>query len=129
MAYYFISQSSELTMDNAASKFNSQPLNELFRSVRNLNLNFSVKETPFSLHISIRKTVIKYYDENLPLQLENLPLSEAAAEKIRQLELENGSLIAQIVKLEKETSDLKKSDPLSGLSFLSFIIFLQVLLY
>jgi hypothetical protein len=80
-------------------------LNKIFNAVRELNLNFSVKETPFSVQISIRKTKVKYFEDS-----DSPAANETAREPFnhpnRPLELELGALILKNEKQKNEIVDL-----------------------
>ena len=83
-------------------------LTSLLDIVRNIEYNFSVKETPFSVKISIKKTKIKYQDNSEP---EN-PVTEKNCEcnefeKIKALEIENGAYISQLSKQKNLLAELK----------------------
>ena len=84
-------------------------MNNLLSNVRDLNLNFSVTETPFSIQISIRKTKIKYFENNNypSIPVEN-HLNFEPLEKIRALEYENGALIVNLERQKTEIADLKE---------------------
>ena len=85
-------------------------LNNLFSTVRNQNFNFSVKETPFSVQISIKKTKIKFYentDSENPLMFEKIGGPDEYLKKINSLELENGSLIVKCENQKRLTADVK----------------------
>ena len=49
-------------MDSSVPETNELSLTYLLDVVRNIDYNFSVKETPFSVKISIKKTKIKYQE-------------------------------------------------------------------
>ena len=89
-------------------------LNKLLSEVRETQLNFSVKETPFSLQISIRKTPIKYHQAEqvqvgfIPSEVENPIQNEQQQEETRkEMEIKISSLLAQIEGVQQEKSNIK----------------------
>ena len=84
-------------------------LTSLLDIVRQIDYNFSVKETPFSVKISIKKTKIKYH-ENTDL-VENHATEKNCEcnefEKIKALEIENGAYISQLSKQNNLLAELK----------------------
>ena len=84
-------------------------LASLLDTVRRIDYNFSVKETPFSVKISIKKTKIKY-QENTELVENHVPEKYCEcneSEKIKALEIENGAYISQLSKQNNLLAELK----------------------
>ena len=86
-------------------------LNKIICEVRGSQLNFSVKETPFSLQISIRKTPIKYHTrveeaEVIPSNVDKKTQIEQQ-ESFKNLEIENGSLVAKVDRIQQVNDNLK----------------------
>ena len=81
-------------------------LTSLLDIVRNIDYNFSVKETPFSVKISIRKTKIQYHENTIQEDQFLEPNSEYLA-KIKTLEIENGSYIAKFSNQNQLIASLK----------------------
>ena len=97
-------------------------LTSLLDIVRNIDYNFSVKETPFSVKISIRKTKIHYH-EGIIQENQFLEANSEHLDTIKSLEIEKGSYIAkfsnqnqliasleaEVEKLSNEKKSLEKS--------------------
>ena len=103
-------------MDSFTEKHFS--LTSLLDIVRNIDYNFSVKETPFSVKISIRKTKIQYH-ENSMQEDQFLEANSEHLDKIKALEIENGSYIAKfsnqnqlIASLQVEVENLSEEKKL-----------------
>ena len=93
-------------------------LTSLLDIVRNIDYNFSVKETPFSVKISIRKTRIHYHESSIQ-EYQFLEANSEHLDKIKALEIENGSYIAKfsnqnqlIASLKAEVENLSKEKKL-----------------
>ena len=65
----------------------------LLNMIKSSNLNYHMEQSPFSAKISLKKSVIKDR-AGIPLK----PLPPPAAGMVQRLEVENGSLLAQIAK-------------------------------
>ena len=81
-------------------------LTSLLDIVRNIDYNFSVKETPFSVRISIWKTKIQYHENTIQEDQFLEPTSEHV-DKIKALEIENGSYIAKFSNQNQLITSLK----------------------
>ena len=44
----------------------SRRFQEVLENVENSNLNYTISKTPFSAHISIKRSFIRFYDQALP---------------------------------------------------------------
>ena len=76
----------------------------LLSLVKKSNLNFSIKESPFSVLISIRKSFIKlnYGSQNVDNSLESF----IASRKVD----DNNTLLEALANLESENEDLTKAN-------------------
>ena len=88
---------------------NQVSLTYLLNIVRKIDFNFSVKETPFSVKISIKKTKIKYQKNTE--YVENHVMEKICdcnkMDQIKAFEIKNGAVIAQISKLSHELTNLQ----------------------
>ena len=77
-------------------------LTYLLAIVRNIDHNFSVKENPFSVKISIKKTKIKYQENTKPLDNNNIQekyfdKSECnISERLKAYKIKNGFYFAHL---------------------------------
>ena len=87
---------------------------QVLQNVKNSNLNFMVKETPFSVFITIRKKFFSGRDPNLLGNPENVAkeVIENLGAKAHQLEQENINFSRELnnksLKLENTTNELSK---------------------
>ena len=82
----------------------SNSLDRIIKSVRSSNLNFAYQETPFSLYLTIRKTVVKN-NQSSSLQSSQ----ENCQHDVEALERENLSLKKSVCELEDKLSASKET--------------------
>ena len=106
----------------------SRTFNELINKIENSQLNFKISKTPFSAHISLKSSFIRYYDqkpapvsqhcENVNNQLlkvaneENINLENSLKQervKVKSLETQLGELRDEMLKIKKEKNILNSS--------------------
>ena len=78
---------------------------EIISNLRSSNLNFSYQETPFSLYVTVRKTLVKYQHQNQ--NTSNLTKTALSKSESTSLEEENMALKSKLKKLESEVESSK----------------------
>ena len=74
---------------------------KILNSVRSTNLNFSCQETPFSLYLTIRKSLVKFNNPHKPPAQANVVDNDGASDNLAIVE-ENIALKNNLKRLENE---------------------------